>query len=85
VWAVDAGRAGPSVMRGQNSKVFSTGTYGSVTSYNDVGDDSFTLLDRVFLYMVRLVFQGYNSMVPFLLGMRLFWIKATFLCTIDDP
>jgi hypothetical protein len=35
-WAVDAGRDGPLVMGGQGSRFFSTGTYGSMTSYNDV-------------------------------------------------
>jgi hypothetical protein len=36
-------------MEGQGLGVFSTGTYSSVTSYNDVGEDSFTLRGRVFL------------------------------------
>jgi hypothetical protein len=47
-WAVDAGRGGPLVMGGQGSGVFSTGTYGSMTSYNDVGEGGFTLPSRVF-------------------------------------
>jgi hypothetical protein len=36
--------------RGQNSEVFSSETYGSVTSYNDVSDDDLNLPDQVFLY-----------------------------------
>jgi hypothetical protein len=36
-------------MRGQSSEVFSTGTSGFVTSYNDVGEGGFTLPGRVFL------------------------------------
>jgi hypothetical protein len=47
-WAVDAGRGDPLVMGGQGSGVFSTGTYGSVTSYNDVSEGGFTLPGRVF-------------------------------------
>jgi hypothetical protein len=47
-WTVDADRDGPLVMRGQSSGIFSIGTYGSVTSYNDVGEDDFTLLSQVF-------------------------------------
>jgi hypothetical protein len=35
-------------MGGQGSGIFSTRTYGSVTSYNDVGEGSFTLCGRVF-------------------------------------
>jgi hypothetical protein len=40
-WVVDAGRGSPLVMGGQGSWVFSIGTYGSVTSYNDVGEGGF--------------------------------------------
>jgi hypothetical protein len=47
-WTVDVGRGGPLVMGGQGSGVFSTGTYGSVTSYNDAGEGGFTLPGRVF-------------------------------------
>jgi hypothetical protein len=49
-WAVDADRDDPLVMGGQGSEVFLTGTYGSVTSYNDVGEDGFTLPDQVFVF-----------------------------------
>jgi hypothetical protein len=49
-WTVDADRGGPLVMGGQSSGIFSIGTYGSVTSYNDVGEDDFTLLSQVFFY-----------------------------------
>jgi hypothetical protein len=48
-WTVDVGRDDPLVIRGYGSGVFSTGTYGFVTSYNDVDEDGFTLPDRVFL------------------------------------
>jgi hypothetical protein len=48
-WAVDAGRDGPLVMGGQCSGFFSTGTYGSMTSYNDISKGDFTLSGRVFL------------------------------------
>jgi hypothetical protein len=51
-WAVDAGRGGPLVMGGQGSGVFSTGTYGSMTSYNDVGEGGFTLPGRVFMIKI---------------------------------
>jgi hypothetical protein len=47
-WAVDVSRDGPLVMGGQGSGVFLTGTYGFVTSYNDVGEGGFTLSGRVF-------------------------------------
>jgi hypothetical protein len=47
-WAVDAGRGDSLVMGGQGLGVFPTGTYGSVTSYNDVGEGGFTLPGRVF-------------------------------------
>jgi hypothetical protein len=36
-------------MRGRDSGVFSTGTYGSVTSYNDIGEGGFTLPDQFFI------------------------------------
>jgi hypothetical protein len=48
-WAVDAGRGSPLVMGGQGSGVFSTGTYGSMTSYNDVGEGGFTSPVEFFL------------------------------------
>jgi hypothetical protein len=48
-WAVDAGRGIPLVMGGQGLGVFLIETYSSVTSYNDVCKDSFTLPDQVFL------------------------------------
>jgi hypothetical protein len=35
-------------MGDQDSRVFSTGTYGFMISYNDVGEGGFTLPDRVF-------------------------------------
>jgi hypothetical protein len=47
-WAVDAGRDGPLVMGGQGSRFFSTGTYDSMTSYNDVSKGDFTLPGQVF-------------------------------------
>jgi hypothetical protein len=36
------------VIGDQDSGVFSTGTYGFMISYNDVGEGGFTLPDRVF-------------------------------------
>jgi hypothetical protein len=51
-WAVDVGRGGPLVMGGQGSEVFSTETYGSVTSYNDVSEGGFTLPGRVFMIKI---------------------------------
>jgi hypothetical protein len=42
-WTVDIGHDGPLVMGGQRLGGFSIGTYDSVTSYNDVGEDGFTL------------------------------------------
>jgi hypothetical protein len=42
-------------MGGQGSGVFSTGTYGSVTSYNNVGEGGFTLPGRVFFYFLYIV------------------------------
>jgi hypothetical protein len=65
-WAVDASRGGPLVMGGQGSEVFSIETYDSgsgvfsietydsVTSYNDVGEGSFTLPGRVFFLVYTL-------------------------------
>jgi hypothetical protein len=44
-WTVDAGRDDPLVIGGQDSRVFSIITYDSVTSYNDIGEDDFTLPD----------------------------------------
>jgi hypothetical protein len=38
------------VMGGQGLGVFSTGTYGSVTSYNDVGEGGFTLPGLSFFF-----------------------------------
>jgi hypothetical protein len=49
-WAVDAGRGSPLVMGGQGLGVFSTGTYDSVTSYNDVGEGGFTLPGLSFFF-----------------------------------
>jgi hypothetical protein len=40
---VVVGRGGPLMMRGQDSGDFSTGTYDSMTSYNDIGEGGFTL------------------------------------------
>jgi hypothetical protein len=41
-------RGGPLVMRGQDSGGFSTGTYDSMTSYNDIGEGGFTLPNSFF-------------------------------------
>jgi hypothetical protein len=38
-------------MGDQDSRVFSTGTYGFMISYNDVGEGGFTLPDRVFFFV----------------------------------
>jgi hypothetical protein len=51
-WTVDADHDGPLVMGGQSSDIFSIGTYGSVTSYNDVSEDDFTLLSQVFFFVI---------------------------------
>jgi hypothetical protein len=51
-WVIDASRDSPLVMRSQGSSVFSTGTYDSVTSYNDVDDDG--LPEVEFFYIVHL-------------------------------
>jgi hypothetical protein len=48
-WVIDTDRDGPLVVEGQGLGIFSIGTYGSVTSYNDV-EAGFTLSGWVFFY-----------------------------------